>query len=125
MDAINYPTITIGDKTLVVRFSLAAQVLLGRRGIDIRQLSALLDKENPQGAENLVKIFAACVAENFIDQSNPATCSLGAAPSADYWAMQLGGRLQDAANSIVEAMGKAAEALQKGLAVVPPARAAS
>jgi hypothetical protein len=39
--------------------------------------------------------------------------------------MQLSGRLQDAANSIVEAMGKAAEALQKGLAVVPPARAAS
>ena len=128
MIGIDYPTITIGDRVLVVRLSLATQILLRRQGLDPRQLKDMLTNttdadgkpvENPLILDNLLKVFAACVAENFIDGS-PNRFSLDAAPTADYWATQIAPyQIPDIGRVIAEAVGKAAEAAKNRPAPTP------
>ena len=112
MIAIDYPTITVGERTLVVRYSLAAQVLMGRRGIDICKLGEMLAPTNPSGPSNMLQVFAACVAENFTGDS-PETFSLDRTPTADYWATQLSHlQFREVDRVLGEAMGKAMEELR-------------
>lgn len=86
MTGIEYPTITIGDRTLVVRFSLASQYVMSRRGIDARKFSSLLSLDNPGAVGAMFDIFACAVAENFVDpKATPETFSV-TPPTADYWA---------------------------------------
>jgi hypothetical protein len=127
MTGIDYPTITVGaHENLVVRFSLAAQLLMRRRGIDPVNIFALCAPRLQDGSANLdavrnvLTIFAACVAENFLDLSKPHRVDLDTAPTADYWATQV----EDfaAIEAVIgAALGKAAEERRKRLAVVPPA----
>lgn len=126
MNAIDYPTITIGERTLTVRYSLAAQVLLLRGGIDPADLNKLLDKEEPRRVEYLIRLFAACVAENFLDPARPNEFALSNAPTADYWISQVDFiDVQAIDKAIGESMGKSREALKLKRAPAPPIQIAS
>src|ERR1700690_2828401 len=115
MIAIDYPTITVGERTLIVRSSLAAQVLMRRRGIDPNKLEEATARDNPDQQENWLKIFSCMVAENFLD-GPPESFSLSNAPTADYIATLLipGQRVDIVCN---ESLKKAAEAVR---AMQPP-----
>jgi len=126
MTPIEYPTITVGaHENLVVRLSLASQLLLRRRGMDPARMGELMqprigNEPNPDAVGNVIAVFACMVAENFVDRSKPHLCDLSSAPTADYWAMQI----DDFAaieRVVWAAVGKAVEERRKKLAVVPPA----
>lgn len=111
MTGIDYPTITVGDKTLTVKFSLYTQYLLSRAGIDLR---APIAPGDPKYLSHRLEVFAAAVADNY---------KPGEAPAAEAWARTIGlDQWGDLERAIGTAMGKAAEELRKGLAVVPPAQ---
>ena len=130
MSAIEYPTISVGaHEHLVVRLSLAAQLLMRRRGLDPARIGELMqpkigDKPNPDAVGNVVAVFACMVAENFVDRSNPHLCDLGNAPTADYWATQIDD-FSAVERAVWTAVGKAVEERRKKLAVVPPAAEAA
>ena len=140
MTGIDYPTISVGaHENLVVRLSLAAQLLMRRRGLDPAKMVEEIRPQktvpnpnmrtqtdpptvqigNPGAVENIVKVFSCMVAENFIDRSKPTQVDLNEAPTADYWATLI----EDftAVEAVVwQAVGKAVEERRKRLAVVPP-----
>lgn len=137
MTGIDYPTITIGaHKDMVVRFSLAAQKLLGQRGLNPGDVFRAISKFvigpdgkptaelNYSAVDNMVLLFSCMVAENFLDLSKPHLVDLRMAPSADYWTTQIDdfGAVEVV---VTEALKKAAEERRKRLAVVPPMEAAS
>jgi hypothetical protein len=129
MTGIKYPTITVGEhKDLTVRFSLAAQFLLRRRGIEPVQLGEALAPTLPphtktappnlKCVENYVILFSCMVAENFLDKSCQ-TLELESVPTADYWATQIVD-FAEVETAVTEALKKAAEERRKKLAAVPP-----
>ena len=130
MTGIDYPTISVGaHENLVVRLSLAAQLLMRRRGMDPARMGELMsprvnNEPNPDAVGNVVAVFACMVAENFVDRSKPHLCDLSSAPTADYWAMQIDD-LVAVEKVIWQAEGKAVEERRKKLAAVPPMEAAS
>src|ERR1700734_590141 len=145
MTGIDYPTISVGEhEDITVRFSLAAQLLMRRRGIDPGNIGAAcaprrtipnpnvrlqsdppeITVANPDCVGNLVTVFSCCVAENFIDLKQPGRVDLGACPTADYWATQIDD-MAEIDKAVGAAMGKWSEALRKKLAAVPPTEAAS
>ncbi len=125
MYAIDYPTIQMGDRALVVRFSFAAQILLRRRyGLDPGELGPALANTNPDKVENLIKLFASMVAENFVDVGAPQQVTLNTTPTADYWLTQIDhGNLKEVDAVVAEAMGKVREAAKR--AATPPIAIAS
>lgn len=125
MTGIEYPTITVGKhENLVVRFSLAAQLLMRRRGVDPAKIAQAMIPTNPDAVQNTVTIFSAMAAENFFNQDRPQNLDLSTAPSADYWATQIED-FQDIERVIWASLGKVAEERRKKLAAVPPMEAAS
>jgi hypothetical protein len=145
MTGIDYPTISVGEhKDLTVRFSLAAQLLMRRRGIDpgnigqacaprktIENPNRRLQSDpltitiaNPDCVGNLITVFSCCVAENFIDLKQPTRVDLNAAPTADYWATQIDD-VAEIDKVVGAAMGKWSEERRKTLAPTPPVEAAS
>ena len=139
MTGIEYRTITVGThENLVVRFSLAAQLLMKRRKVDPAKISEAIGAitipnpnlrlqsdpptikvANPKGLENALTIFSCMVAENFFDKALPHNLDLSTAPTADYWATQI----EDfpAIEKVIwDSLGKVAEAQKKKLALVPP-----
>lgn len=129
MTGIDYPVVSVGEhKDLVVRMSLAAQLLMPRRGIAANELGTALaptlpphvrtSPPNPNAVKNYVVAFSCMVAENFVDRED-RTMDLNKAPSADYWAT----RIDDFSiieNAVNEAIKKAVEERRKKLAAVPP-----
>jgi len=144
MTGIEYPTITVGKhENLVVRFSLAAQLLMKRRKIDPAKIAEAIGPRvvpnpnarlqtdpptimvaNPDGVQNAVTIFSCMVAENFFDKAPAQSLDLSTAPTADYWAMQIDD-FPAIERVIWESLGKVAEEQKKKLALVPPTEAAS
>ena len=145
MTGIDYPTISVGEhKDLTVRLSLAAQLLMRRRGIDPAQLGTEMSPTktvpnpnqrlqtdpptiqigNPGAVQNVVTVFSCMVAENFIDKTKPTQVDLGTAPTADYWATQIED-FPAVEKAVWAAVGKAVEERRNRLAVVPPQEAAS
>jgi hypothetical protein len=145
MTGIDYPTVSVGEhENLTVRLSLAAQVLMRRRGIDPAKIGFLMsptivepntearlqsdpptiERPNPDAVANVIGIFACMVAENFVDPKS-TKLDLNSAPTADYWTV----KIDDfpAVEKIVwAAVGKAVEERRKKkLAAVPPLEAAS
>ena len=115
MIGIQYPTITVGThENLIVRFSIAAQVLMIRWGINPNDLNSHLrrgDEPHPEGVPNLIKMFAAMVAENFLGTGPAESFSLDKAPTPDYWACHVSPLDFAAVNTVVlESVGKVAEA---------------
>lgn len=128
MNAIDYPTISVGaHENLVVRMSLASQVLMQRRGLDPVNLAGAMistaEKPNPQAVPNVITVFSCMVAENFI-AADPNRVDLNAAPTADYWATQIED-FGEVERVVWSALGKAAEARRAKLAAVPPREQAS
>lgn len=136
MNAIEFPIINVGGRELTVRMSIAAQLLMARRGLDIYKLSEELNPKmvdpaapadaprflpNPRYADNLMVAFSACVAENLIDMSNPDRVDLSKAPSADYWACQLHPlQFVEVQNAIIDALKKVSEVRRAALHIVAP-----
>jgi hypothetical protein len=140
MTGIDYPTISVGGhKDLTVRWSLAAQFLMKRRGVDpagapqamqgttkvpnpdmrTQTDPPFIEIGNKKAVENVVIVFSACVAENFLDTSQPNKVDLNTAPTADYWAVQITD-FSEVEKAVWAALGKAVEERRKKLAVVPP-----
>ena len=120
MNAIDYPTITVGERTLIVRFSLVAQILMRRRGMDPGKLDVLTSPANPEARENWLKLFACMVDENFESQAKPEAYVAGNGPSGDYWATQIDpDEFGDMCAVCNESMGKVAESLRKRRAAAP------
>jgi len=145
MTGIDYPTISVGEhKDLIVRYSLAAQLLMRRRGIDPGNIGVACSPKktipnpnmrlqsdpptitvnNPECVGNLVTVFSCCVAENFLDMKSPNRVDLNACPTADYWAVLIDD-MAEVDKKVGEAMGKWSEDRRKTLAATPPAEAAS
>jgi len=137
MNAIDYPTISVGKhKDIVVRQTIAAEILIGRRGLSMATLGIdihpwKVDREgkntaepNPNSVANLITVFSCFVAENFIDQDNPARVSLDTVPTADYWACQIDD-IGEVTRVVHAAIKKALEARRAKLAAVPPVEQAS
>jgi hypothetical protein len=139
MTGIEYPTITVEGRVLVVRPSNAAFVLMRRRGIDpgsahsalrpnkIRNEAGSVSDDShgdPLWVNNTYVYFSCCVAENYIDLSKPDRVNLDYAPSADYWALTLPD-YNEVSRLCWAAMGKFSEEQRMKLAVVPPIAAAS
>ena len=62
----------------------------------------------------MVKLFAAMVAENYVDASAPASVDFKVAPSSDYWLTQIDyGNVGSVDKIVSEAMGKAREAAKR------------
>ncbi len=120
MYAIEYPTIALLGETLTVRYSFAAEVVLSRNGIEPKTLPQLLDANEPRRKEYMVRLFAACVAENYIDQTKPWECDLSKSPSADYWISRLSREdIAEVGRVVTAAMGKVAESLKLTRAATP------
>jgi hypothetical protein len=130
MIAIEYPTITVGaHEDLVVRMSLASQILMRRRGIDVAKLGTLMlpkvgEDPNPDAVGNVVTVFSCMVAENFLDLAKPNRVDLSSVPTPDYWATQIDD-LAAVERAVWAAVGKAVEERRKKLAAVPPMEASS
>ena len=144
MTGIDYPTITVGaHENLVVRLSLASQLLLRRRGIDPAQLGPAMhakrtipnpaqrlqtdpptiEIENRDAVQNIITVFSCMVAENFFEKT-ATKLDLNTAPTADYWATQIDD-FAEVEKAVWLAVGKAVEERRKKLAAVPPMEAAS
>lgn len=124
MTGIEYPTITVGEhKDMQVRLTLAAQVLMRRRGIDPARIGVLMQPKEPDAVPNIIAVFSCMVAENFIDPK-ATRLDLNSAPSADYWATQIED-FAEVEKAVWSALGKAVEERRKKLAAVPPMKAAS
>ena len=138
MTGIEYPTITVGKhENLMVRWTLAAQLLCQRRGIDPMRIGAAISTmvtrdqdgavtgvSNPDAVQNIIVVFSAMVGENFLDLTNPRGVDLEDAPTADYWATQIE-NFGEITKVIIASMGKAAEDRRKKLALVPQEQAAA
>jgi hypothetical protein len=136
MTGIDYPAVSVGGhENLTVRYSLAAQLLLRRRGIDPLKIGVALApvlfdgstptaQPNSDAVRNYITVFSCMVAEHFVDLSKPGAVNLDQAPTADYWATQIDdfSVIETAVN---EALKKALEERRKKLALVPPAEQAS
>lgn len=122
MNEVEFPTITVGDRALTVRFSICTQVLLNRYGLDPRKLTEALAPNNPQATENMMIFFCCCVAENYIDTSNPDKCELVGYPSPAYWTMNIHPlQYDEIVRAVSDAAGKVTEARKKTLlAAAPP-----
>lgn len=134
MTGVEYPKITVGPhENLTVRMSLAAQLLMQRRGLDPNRIGQALlpvlfeagkptTAPNPDAVRNYITAFSCMVAENFVDRSRPAAFSLDSAPTADYWASLVDHeQFPVIENAVNEALKKAVEERRKRLAAVPPA----
>lgn len=141
MTGIDYPTVTIGGRTLTVKFSFAAQRLMQRRGIDVQHWPSSIcprkhadgvgcadmacskeHSDNPAAEDNLMKVFACLVVHEFVDLSSPTLVSLDEAPSGDYWAAMVDSQsdLQAIATGVWLALGKALGVKPTKLQAVPP-----
>lgn len=143
MTGIEYPTISVGGRELTVRLSLAAQLLMKRRGIDPANMGTAMQAkrtipnpmqhlqtdpptitvDNPDAVQNIITVFSCMVAENYFDKSS-TKLDLGTAPTADYWATQIED-FAEVEKAVWTAVGKAVEERRKKLAAVPPKEAAS
>lgn len=78
-----YPTVQVGEETYTLKFDIGAQFMLDEMGVNMGQLGAILSNPRAPGKMAIiVKLFAACVAGNFIDVGD-------APPTAEQWAHRI------------------------------------
>jgi hypothetical protein len=86
MDAIEFPTITIGGRTLTLKFSMLAKYQMSRlgiRGADFRALANPTDPD-PSIVSMMLRLFSCAVADNFMDSERPS--AKVEIPTPEYWA---------------------------------------
>lgn len=130
MTGISFPTFAIEgrEQPLTVRYSLLAQVIMGRTGLDTMKLSEATSQANPERQQNWLKIFRAMVAENYLPDNaaaNPKfTLDMLDIPSVDYFALVIGpDRYSDLTETCNEAIKKVAEAVTKRAKPAPVEKA--
>ena len=134
MTGVEYPTITVGKhEGLTVRYSMGAQVLALRRGLD-PVMKVISDKERhmwieakqgPQDAvRNVMTAFSCMVVDNFTAGLPPHKLDFDLAPTADYWFTQMTD-FKEIELVVWKALVKAAEEQKKTLAAAPPLAIAS
>lgn len=79
---IDYPAIVIGGRTLTLKFSLLADFVLDRRGIDTSQIIPILRSGKPGRNSLSIELFAACVAHNYVEAGEPV-------PTPEQWCLRL------------------------------------
>lgn len=79
---IDWPVITVGDETLIVRWSFYTQFLLSKRKVDVKNLGVALQTRSAEFLSIAVECFAAAVAENYTTKGQEP-------PTADQWAIVL------------------------------------
>lgn len=81
---IVYPTITIGGETLLVKFSILSQFKMSQAGLDPGEMLTALSpgSKDPKRHSYVFEMFAACVAENYVDRGE-------APPTAEQWTLRL------------------------------------
>lgn len=136
MTGVDYPRVTVrAHENITVKMSLAAQLLMPRRGLNPMRIGEALapvlvvdgkltQQPNQNAVANYITAFSCMVCDAFIDLSHPHKVDLDSVPTADYWATQIEdfSLIESAVN---DALKKAAEERRKRLAAVPPAEAAS
>ncbi len=94
--AIKWPSITIGEQTLTVRWSFFVQFLLSKRNVDYPAFFRMIQEQKQRvlpgetvnivvpvsSVNTLVECFAAAVSENFKAAGLPI-------PDAEHWAMAI------------------------------------
>lgn len=95
---LDHPAVVIGGRTFTLKYSLLADFVLDRRGIDTTQIIPTL-KSNKAGRNSLViELFAACVAHNFVELGEKV-------PTPEEWCLRLGAdQLRDIGAKLVKAL---------------------
>lgn len=79
---IDYPTIKVGDTTYTLKYSLLAQYVLDKAGVDVRRAPQILQSDQTGRVALMLDLFAACVAGNFVDLNQSI-------PTATQWAQRI------------------------------------
>lgn len=78
-----YPTVEVGGESYLLKFEIGAQFMLDEMGVNMSQLGAILGNPKAPGKMAIIiKLFAACVAGNFVDVGDSP-------PSAEQWAHRI------------------------------------
>ncbi len=86
MSPIEYPTVTINERVLTLRFSMLAKFQMSRLGIRASDFRLLGNPTNPDPAivSLMMRLFSCAVADNFMDLDRPAAPV--EIPTPEYWA---------------------------------------
>lgn len=92
------PAVIIGGRTLTLKYSLLADYVLDRRGVDTSQIIPVLRSGKPGRNSLIIELFAACVAHNYVEAQEPV-------PTAEQWCLRLSiDDLKDLGGKLVKAM---------------------
>lgn len=99
---VEYPEVTINGRTYTVKFSMLAQLVLDRAGIDTRELNKRFATPGPGSVALFMDLFASGVAHHFVAaKQKPLT--------AEEWALEIGDDPQifsEICRAVRVAMGK-------------------
>jgi hypothetical protein len=79
---LDHPAVVIGGRTLTLKYSLLADYVLDRRGIDTKGIIPTLRSDKPGRNSLIIELFAACVAHNFVEAGEPV-------PTPEQWCLRL------------------------------------
>lgn len=95
---IDHPTVVIGGRSLTLKYSLLADYVLDRRGIDTTQIVATLKSDKPGRKSLVLELFSACVAHNYVEAGEPV-------PTTEQWCTRLKPeQLQELGKKLVAAL---------------------
>ncbi len=80
---LELPAVVIGGHTFTLKYSLLADFVLDRRGIDTTQIVTVLRSNKPGRNSLVIELFAACVAHNFVELGEKV-------PTPEEWCLRLG-----------------------------------
>ncbi len=86
-DPIEFPTIEIGGRTLVLKFSMLAKLQMSKLGVRASDFAMLGNTANPDPTivSLMVRLFSCAVADNFMDSTRPSAPV--EIPTPEYWAL--------------------------------------
>ncbi len=114
---IEYPTVIVAGRALVVKCSLYAQLMLSRQGKTISEAIARLPKSkdgpfDPHLLEDMFELWRICTAENYARAKEPI-------PTVEEWACLL---TEDQWGEVCQAVGAAlVKALRPAIQAGAPA----
>ena len=113
---IEYPVVTIAGRALQVKCGLLAELQLSRQGLSVgdalKRMPKKGEKNDPHIVSDMMDLWAACTAENFVAAGEPI-------PTADQWALRIP---MDQWGACCKAVG---EALVKALRLAVPPQASA
>lgn len=105
---VEHPVVTLGGRSLSMKYSLLADYILDKRGIDTKQLIPLLTADKPGRAALVIDLFAACVAHNFVEAGDPV-------PTSEQWCTRLSSdQLRELSTKLVKVLFPNAPTLPAG-----------